>query len=143
MKLLLDPDTGELVEALPEDTVRAEPYDYADFRRAVMANSREHRQALTAYEQASAQAATAEVAYRKALALALPGVKAEHGATIAEAMAKGLDSVSEALDAKLAADALERAAMERIRLCRDDRVALGGLGSWSREANADGWRGAP
>lgn len=140
MRTLLDPATGELVEVLDEATIGGEPYDYGAFRASVMTQSRQHREAISAAETAGKDVASKTKAYRLALALAIPRMKQEHGATVAEAMAKGEEEVATANENLIAAQAIERAAMERVRLCRDDRDALGSLGYWSREANPDGWR---
>lgn len=141
MRVLVDPETGELVEVLPEATLGPQaPYDYADFRRANMAASREHREALRALLEREKAAGQADANYRKLLALAMLRMKAEHGSTVAEQLAKGEPEVVEAYEERLAAEAEARAAMEKVRLCRDDRVALSAMGGWSREADPDGWR---
>lgn len=142
MRVLVEPQTGELYEVQDADLVGGEPYDYAGYRRAQMAATREHRKALRDFAEAATAAARTEREYRRAISVHLPAVKAEHGATVAEAMVKGVQEVGDAYEAKLAAEALERAAMEYVRLCRDDRMALNAMGGWSREADPDGWRNA-
>lgn len=141
MRVLADTESGELVEVLPEAVLGPqEPYDYADFRRSVMASSREHRQAIVDLQKADADAGRADANYRRALSLAMPKAKAEVGATMAEHRAKGYPEVADAYEERLAAEAISRAAQEKVRLCRDDRSALSAMGYWSREADADNWR---
>lgn len=141
MRPLLDPATGELVEVLPEAVLGpAAPYDYADYRRAQMAATREHRAAVRELEERGRAKAAAEAEYRKVLAVNVGRAKAAHGATVAEVMAKGEPEVVDAIDKFRAAETLERAALEFVQLCRADRAALNRMGEWSREADADGWR---
>lgn len=139
MRVLVDPEDGELVEVLPDDVASTEPYDYADYRRANLQATREHREALRELREAEKTAARSDANYHRELAIAVGQMKAEHGATVAETMAKGEAKVAEAREKRLADEALARAAMEKVRLCRDDRAALAAMGSWSRQANADGW----
>lgn len=143
MKVLVDPETGELYEALPPDLVGGEPYDYADYRRANMAASREHREAIRALKDAQAKAAEAERRYREALAKEIVKQKAAHGSTVAPDLAKGEPHVAALREARDVTSGLVDAAKERLRLCQQDRAALQRMGEWSREANADGWRNAP
>lgn len=143
MKVVADVETGDLYEALPADLVGAEPYDYAQYRRAQMAATREHRQALREKEQAVRAAAAAEARYREALAKAIVRYKAEHGATVAPDLAKGDPEVSRLREERDVAAGLVDAATERLRLCQADRAALNRMGEWSREADPDGWRHAP
>jgi hypothetical protein len=141
MRVLVDPETGEMVEVLPEAVIGPqEPYDYAGYRRSCFAASKEHREAITDARAKGAKAARAESTYRKNLAQQLLLAKAEHGATVAEAVAKGTDEVANAHTAMLIAQSEERTAMEKVRLCRDDADRLSSMGFWSREANSDGWR---
>lgn len=140
MRIAVDEETGEVYEIVDNsELVGDEPYAYGQFRRAQMASSRQQREAITAYSQAGINLARAERDYHRELAIAVGRLKAQHGATVAETLAKGDEKVSDAKDARDACVALERAAMERIRLCRDDRSALLVMGAWSRQANADGW----
>lgn len=141
MRVLVDPESGEMVEVLPEAVIGPqEPYDYANYRRACFAASREHREALAAHDAAATEAARAESTYRKELAIGVLKAKTEHGSTIAETIAKGSDKVADAHEAMVIAQAKERTAMEKVRLCRDDADRLSSMGFWSREADADGWR---
>jgi hypothetical protein len=140
VRVVADTETGELYEALPDDIVGGEPYDYAEYRRAQMAARRGHSQALSAWEDAIRETARTEAEYRRTLAKAVMSVKHEHGATVAETVARGTDEVAAAREAMVAAEGLERAALERVRMWRDDRVALNNMGGWSREADPDGWR---
>lgn len=140
MKILVDSDTGELYEALPSDIVGGEPYDYADYRRSVMAQSREHREALKELREAIKKAAEAEARYRQELAKVLVEKKAEHGATVAPDLAKGDGRVVTLRAERDVAAGMVDVAKERLRLCQQDRAALQRMGEWSRDANADGWR---
>lgn len=139
--LVLNPETGEVYEVIPEALLGPqEPYDYAGFRRACMNASREHREALKKLDEEEAAAARAEATYRRELAIGLLAAKAEHGATVAEHLAKGSETVAKAYEDMLIAQAHARKALEKVRLCRDDAQRLSAMGYWSREANADGWR---
>lgn len=141
MRVLVDPETGEVVEAVPEAVLGPQsPYDYADFRRANLAQTREHRQALRDLHDAEHRAAKADAAYRRELAKGMLLAKAAHGATAAEHLAKGMPEVVKAYEARLIGESDARVAMEKVRLCRDDAQRLAAMGYWSREANADGWR---
>ena len=139
MRQLVDPVTGEAFEVLDADLVASEPYDYSSFRRMSMTVSREHRAAIKTTENTGKALARAEAQYHKQLALAVSTLKAEHGATIAEALAKGESRVQIAKEARDCAAAEDRAAMETVRLCRHDRDAAQAMGFWSREAGAEGW----
>jgi hypothetical protein len=143
VRTMVDPETGEVYELLEEQTLGPQaPYDYADFRRACMTASREHRQALRTLDDAGRKAGRAEASYRRELSKGMLMAKAEHGATAAEHIAKGSEDVAAAYEEMLVAQAAERTAMEKVRLCRDDAQRLSAMGYWSREANADGWREA-
>ncbi len=133
MRVLLDKDTGELVEVLESDTVGFGAYDLPQFRRAIMAQTREKRDALKTHEAAVQTKAETEAQYRKVLAQAIMVAKDEHGATVAEAVAKGTDAVVAAREAMIAAEGLERSAYERLRLCSEDRASLHRLGEWSAQ----------
>lgn len=137
MRTLVDPDSGEIYEILDDALVGAEPYDYAAFRRAAMTVSREHRKAIGEAEAAGRALAAREAEYHRELALAVGAMKPLHGATIAETLAKGEGNVRTAKEARDAAGARERASMERVRLCRDDRAVLLTMGAWSRAAETD------
>lgn len=141
MKVYADTDTGELVEALPGDIVGTEPYDYAQAKRAVMAATRERRDAERELRDAVERKGRAEAEYRKALAQGILRAKGEHGATVAEAVAKGTDKVADAKAEATIADGLVRAALERLRLCSEDRASLHRLIEWSRQADPDDWEG--
>jgi uncharacterized protein with gpF-like domain len=133
MRVLADPTTGELVEVLDADTVGVGAYDLPQFRRAIMSQTREKRSALAAHEQAVKTKADTEATYRKELAKAILVAKNDHGATVAEAVAKGTGPVVEAREAMIAAEGLERSAYERLRLCSEDRASLHRLGEWSAQ----------
>jgi hypothetical protein len=139
MRQVADIETGDIYEALDSDLVGGEPYDYAGFRRMSMAVSRQHRSAIRAAKDAGITLARAKAEYHRQVALAIPGMKAEHGATIAEQMAKGEPDVKEAKEAMDIAEANERAAMETVRLVRSDRDAAQAMGYWSRESASAGW----
>lgn len=140
MRVYVDTETGEMVEALPSDVVGPEePYRYADWRRAVMACTRETRQAIRDHETAVRQKARAQSTYRKLKAQKIIREKMEHGSTIAEAVAFSDEELVKAYEDRIIAEGLEKAAQERVRLCSEDRASLHRLGEWSRAANADGW----
>lgn len=93
----------------------------------------EHRQAIIDSEATARNLARAEADYHRALAVQTAMAKQEFGsATMAETMAKGSSEVREAKEARDILAAQDRAAMERIRLARDDRQALISIMSWSR-----------
>jgi hypothetical protein len=139
MRQVADTATGEILEVLDADLVGSEPYDYASFRRMSTTVSREHRATIAETEQTGEALAAAEADYHKQLAVVVARLKVVHGATIAETLAKGEDRVKEAKEARDIAAAKDRAAMERVRLCRADRDAAQAMGYWSREADSDGW----
>ena len=130
---MIDPESGEVVEVLDSDTVGVGGYDLEQARRAVMAQTREKREALAAYEQAVGAKATAQGEYHRIKALALLVAKEDHGATVAESVAKGEPEVVEARENMLAAEGLERAAQERLRLCSEDRASIHRLIEWSAQ----------
>lgn len=139
MRQVADTETGEIMEVLDADLVGAEPYDYSSFRHMSMTVSREHRATIAETEETGEGLAKAEAEYHKQLAIAVARLKPIHGATIAETLAKGEKPVVEAKEARDVAAAKDRAAMERVRLCRADRDAAQAMGYWSRESGAEGW----
>lgn len=139
MRVVVDPTTGEQYEVLDGDLIGGEPFDYAQFRRASMTVSRQHRAAIQRTKETGVAVASAEREYRKQLAVNVARMKEQYGATIAEQMAKGEGPVLEARERLAVAEAEDRAAMEEVRLARSDRESTQALGFWSREANADGW----
>jgi hypothetical protein len=143
MRVLVDPDTGEMVEVLESDTVGVGAYDLPQGRRAVMAQTREKREALTAHAAAVQAKAEAESWYRQCLAAAVLIAKDEHGATVAEAVAKGTTEVAEAREKMLAAEGLERNAQERLRLCSEDRASIHRLIEWSAQQERFAGGGEP
>lgn len=140
MRVLLDPETGELVEVLPGDVVGTEPYDFAGYKRATMAATREKRGVLKALDDAIVERAEAEGDYARKKSAAVETAKREHGSTVAPDIAKGKDDVAAALERREKARDMVRAWQERSRLCSEDRASLHRLGEWSREADPDGWR---
>lgn len=139
MRQVADTETGEIMEVLDADIVGAEPYDYSSFRRMSMTVSREHRATIAETEATGTSLAKAEAEYHKQLALAVARLKPDHGATVAETLAKGEKPVVKAKEDRDIAAAKDRAAMERVRLCRADRDAAQAMGYWSRESGAEGW----
>lgn len=133
MRTLVDPQTGEAVEVLESDTVGVGAYDLPQARRAVMSQTREKREALAELENAVSAKATAQGQYRRLLAQAMMAVKAEHGATVSEQVAKGQDDVVEARENMVASEGMERAALERLRLCGEDRASIHRLIEWSAQ----------
>jgi hypothetical protein len=135
-----DTETGELFEVLDADLISdSEPYDYAGFRRMCMTISAQHRKAIADSRQTGVALARAEAEYHRQLAITIPRMKAEHGATGAEALAKGEPDVKAAKEARDIAAAVDRAAMETVRLVRSDRDAAQAMGYWSRESASAGW----
>jgi hypothetical protein len=138
----VDSDTGELYEGLPDDVSGTEPYDYADYKRATLAATREKRQVIAALEKAIDEKAQAEGEYRRLKAQAMRDAREAHGATMAADMAKGDPAVVEAVIRRERAIDMVKVLQERARLCSEDRASLHRLGEWSREADPDGWRNA-
>jgi hypothetical protein len=139
----VDSETGELYEGLPVDVSGTEPYDYADYKRATLAATREKRQVLAELEKAIEEKAEAEGEYRRLKAKAMRDAREKYGATMAADMAKGEDPlVVEALKRRERAVDMVKVLQERARLCSEDRASLHRLGEWSREADPDGWRNA-
>lgn len=134
MRVLIDPETGEMVEVLPNDVAGLEPYDFAQAKRAVMNATRERRTAERELREAVNTKAKAQSHYRKVKATAILKAKAEHGATVADTVASGQPDVAQAYEERIAAEGLERAAQERLRLCSEDRASLHRLIEWSMAA---------
>lgn len=132
MRVLVDPETGEVVEALPADVIGVEPYDYAQAKRAVMAATRERREAERQLRVAIDEKARAEGEYRRRKAEAIVRLKREHGATVAADLAKGDPVVVEALERRERAVETVAAWRERLRLCSEDRASLHRLIEWSQ-----------
>lgn len=139
MKVYVDPETGELVEVLPSDLAGTEPYDYAEAKRAVMSATRERREAERQLRDAIVEKANAEGDYRATLARLIPSAKAEHGATNAEAVAKGQPEAVAALKRRDLAVETVNVWKERLRLCSEDRASLHRLIEWSQ--NVDRFQG--
>src|SRR6185437_3299643 len=139
MRVVADVNTGELMEVVDGDLIGGEPYDYAAFRRSSMTVRRQHQDAIERTKETGTALAAAEKEYRKQLALAMPRMKDQYGATNAEAMAKVEKPVADAREALLIAEYEDRAAMEEVRLVRADRETAQACGYWSREAGSDGW----
>lgn len=136
MRVLVDPETGELVEVRPEDVVGREPYDYEGAHAAVLMQTRERRELERQYEAAQEERADAEVQYRRALGLAMIDAKEEHGATMAEKVAKATPEVLEAKRRALIAEGMVHAKRSRLALCAEDRASIHRLIEWSRDV----WR---
>lgn len=134
MRVYVDTETGELVEALPSDVSNREPYTYEQAKRAVLQATRERRDAERELRAAVTEKGDAEADYRRKLASHLLIAKSEHGATVAEAAAKGVEEVAEAKRRAVVAEGLVRAALERLRLCSEDRASLHRLIEWSMRA---------
>jgi hypothetical protein len=140
--VLVDPDTGELVEVVEEVVLDLTPYDYRQAKAAVMRASLERREAEKAYRTAIREKAAAERAYRTVLSSEMLEAKVEHGATMAEAVAKGTQKVSEAKERAIIAEGMVYAALERLRLCTEDRQSLSQLIAWSRQVDASTYQEA-
>lgn len=109
------------------------PYDYREAKIAVLNASRERRAAESEYRIAIERKASTERVYRKALATEMLAFKEQHGATMAEALAKGTEHVGAAREAATIAEGRVYACLERLRLCSEDRASLHRLIEWSRE----------
>lgn len=138
-RVLVDPETGELVEVAPSDVVGVEPYDYAQAKRVGMGLTRETRATLRELDEAGKAKAQANLDYRRALATETLKAKAEHGATVAEAVAKGTEDVSEAQARFLAAESREKLMNAKLRLHSEDRATFHRWVEWSREAPGSGF----
>ena len=136
-RVLVDPETGELVEVAPADVVGVEPYDYAQAKRVGMGLTRETRDTLRKLDKAGEEKATASGAYRVELAKAVLIAKSEHGATVAEAVAKGTEAVAAAHVRFLAAESREKALEKRLRLHSEDRATFHRWVEWSMKAPGD------
>jgi len=134
VRVLIDPETGEMVEVAPSDVVGTEPYDYAQAKRVGLSLTRETRQTLRELEAAGKAKAEAERAYREALSKAILRAKNEHGATVAESVAKGYPEVAEARERMIAAEARERMLLEKRRLHSEDRATFHRWVEWSMGA---------
>jgi multidrug resistance efflux pump len=142
VRILVDPDTGELLEV--EDRFLSDwtPYDYRQAKAAVMRASHERREAEKRYREAVQKKGEAEASYRRLLALAVVEAKAEHGSTLAVSIAKGREDVAQAKEDALVAEGMVYAALERLRLCSEDRQSLSQLIAWSRSVDPSSFEGA-
>lgn len=111
-------------------------YSIDEFKAAANRVTGEHREAVDASEGTGEALARAERKYHRELAIQVAMAKQEFGATVAETMAKGHSGVLDAKEERDIAAVKDRAAMERIRLCRDDRQVLLTAGAWSRSQEA-------
>lgn len=137
--ILVDPATGEAVEVLPEQVVGPEPYDYAQAKRKANGLSLEARTVIADYKTAVEERKRATKAHRQALSMAVLEARTEHGATLAETVAKGTDEVAGAEADKIAAEGMVRVQEERRKLSSEDRASFHRLVEWSMKANPDGW----
>ena len=111
--------------------------DLHQFERSARTIGGEHRKAIDDSETSARDLSRAEGEYHKALAVETAMAKQEFGsATMAETMAKGSPRVTNAKLERDVAAAKDRAAMERVRLSRDDRQALLSIAGWSRANEA-------
>jgi hypothetical protein len=137
VRLLVDPDTGELLEVLDATVIGLEPYGYREAKAAHMRASRERRDAVKAYTAAIKEVGAAEREYRMVIAQEMILAKEEYGATMAESVAKGSPRALEARERFTIADGMRYAALELIRTCDGDRTGVTQLVKWS-EAEAHG-----
>lgn len=139
MRVLVDPDTGELLEVEDRFIQDFTPYDYREAKAAVMRASVERRGAEGDYRNAVGKKGEAEASYRRLLALAVVEAKAEHGSTLAVSIAKGREDVAQAKQDALVAEGMVYAALERLRLCTEDRQSLSQLIAWSRAQDSSSY----
>lgn len=139
MKVLADPATGELMEVLEEALVGLTPYDFREAKAAHMRASIERRQAESEYEAAVEELARAERNYRMTLAQQLMRAKADHGATNAEAIAKGTAEVLDARERYVIADGMRYVKLEKIRRADGDRQGVAQLVKWSQAVATGPW----
>jgi hypothetical protein len=139
MKILADPVTGELVEVLETSVLGLQPYDFREAKAAHMRASLERREAVAAYTAAIEELGKAERQYRMVLAQEMLKAKGEHGATIAEQVAKGEPRVLEARERFTVAEGMKYAALERIRTCDGDRTSVSQLVKWSEAVATGPW----
>lgn len=133
MRVLVDPATGEMVEVLAEHAVGEEGYDLQTFRRSALTQSVATAELINAYEDRSREAAQADREYHRLLSVALLRAKKDHGATVAETVAKGSQDVLEARENKIASEGLQRAAWARIQAASEDRVSTHRQAEWGRD----------
>jgi hypothetical protein len=139
MRVLADPDTGELVEVVPEAVLGLTPYDYREAKAASMRASLERRKAEGEYREAVTEKGRTEASYRRLKSQAVVEAKVEHGSTLANQIAAGREDVAQAKEDALVAEGMVYAALERLRLCSEDRQSLIGLVAWSRAVALEAW----
>lgn len=139
MRILADPDTGELVEVEEKFLHDWTPYDYREAKAAHMRASMERREAEKEYRAAQQKKAETEVAYRRLLAQAVVQAKAEHGSTLAVSIAKGREDVAQAKEDALVAEGMVFAARERLTTCSEDREGIRQLVSMSRQISPESY----
>lgn len=143
MRALVDPATGELVEVADTDCLGLEPYDYRAAKATALQATRDYLALVREYERAIEAKSQAEGRYRRELAKAMLAAKAEYGATMAEAMAKGTEAVAAADEARIIAEGHVYAVIERMRLARDNRVSISQFTVWSRDLDKTGFLEQP
>lgn len=132
-RVLVDPETGELVETTDAEVVSGEPWDLATARRVGNGLHVARVKAETAFREASKEKAAAQSDYRRLKARAILRVKADHGATVAPDLAAGEPEVVAAYERRIIAEGMERAALERLRLCSEDRATFHRIVDWSKD----------
>jgi hypothetical protein len=142
VRILADPTTGELVEVEDRFCHDWTPYDFREAKAAHMRASVERRDAEEKYREAQQERAKKEVHYRKLLSDAVVNAKAEHGSTLAIAIAKGDPGVVKAKEEALVAEGLVFAWRERLTLCSEDREGIKQLVAWSRAVDASSYERA-
>ena len=122
MRVLVDQETGELVEVIEELMISdLTPYDYRQAKAAAMRASTQRRKAVEEYRGAIRHLAGCEKNYRRELAMEVARQKAIGPSTTAEVLAKGEPAVLKAREAYVLADGMRYAALEVIRGCDGDR----------------------
>jgi hypothetical protein len=109
----------------------SDPLGMDDARAASRRASQMRRDAERERITRGEKKAEAEVAYRKARALAIMRLKIDHGATVAKELSDGEDDVSPLLLEKMKADTLYDAAGERLKTLEGERSMLKSLIDWS------------
>jgi hypothetical protein len=109
----------------------SDPLDIDDARQASRRASQMRRDAERERIDRGKKKGEAEVAYKKARAVAIMRLKIEHGATVAKELADGDDEVAPYLLKKMEADTLYDAAGERLKTLEGERSMLKSLIDWS------------
>jgi len=132
MRLLTDPESGEMVEVAETDILDLTPYDYSEAKRAHHAASKYYFSLVNRFRDAKNAEGEAERNYRRLLAIRVMEKRGEGAAaTLAETLAKGDEDVAEAKKQTIIAAGECSAIWHLLELARANFVTISQLTKWS------------